>query len=154
MFHSVCKASFTKQTYLRLLLAVPFVVALMVGVNYWISVRSTLVRQEFSKLILAEQFDRAAGMVATPSKIEKNDSVHQLTAADGSKSEIPIGIAEFHILHEPNRPARNGIVDFLSCSEHFQICALWNDANRSHVVPIYCTTRGSIVVIDHVGVLH
>lgn len=61
--------------------------------------------------------------------------------------------AELHVPDEPTRPLRGGIDDYLSCRQHFQLCAIWKDDAESHFVPIYCTTLGSTVVIDHVGII-
>ena len=90
-------------------------------------------------------------MLASLSELAADDKLLQLTAHDGSTVDIPIRKAEFNVLEDPNRPPRFGVIDYLLSRKHFQICAIWDDEGGSHVEPIYCTTRGSRVVINHVG---
>ena len=152
MINSISETRFTKQAWRRLLLVGIVVVALSIGLNFWTFIRPTSVMQEFIRRILIGQFDGAARMMSIPCRIATNGNLHHLTALDGSSGEIPVGKAELYVLHEPKRPARDGIADYLFCRQHFQICAIWNDDHGAHFVPIYCTTRGSAVVIDHVGI--
>jgi hypothetical protein len=127
------------------------VVALFASLNYWILVRPRNASQQFVRFTLNEQFDEAAKMVSIPSKIVTDGHSHQIIARDGSNEVIPKG-AELHVLDEPKRLARTGIGDYLFGRMHFQICAIWKSESESHFVPIYCTSIGSTVVIDHVGI--
>lgn len=139
------------KTRFRYLIAGILPVILLVGLNYWIFVRPTSVYQTFVRLVLIGQFDEAADMLSVPSEMVANDKILRLTAIDGSTGGIPIRQAEFNVLDEPNRPLRRGITDYLLCRTHFQLCAIWSDEVGSHVEPISFTTRGSKVVINHVG---
>ena len=92
-------------------------------------------------------------MLSDHDELVPNGNLLQVTAIDGSTRDIPIGKAKFYVLEEPTRPSRLGITDYLLCRKHFHLCAMWDDEVGSHVEPIYCTSRGSNVVIDHVGLI-
>lgn len=128
------------------------VLGLLIGLNYWAFVRPNSVEQRFVRLVLNEEFVEAAGMLSNPCSVSINGDSYRLTALDGSSVEIPIGKAELNVFDEPKRSPRNGIVDCLLCRKHFSICAIWKEKDGSHFVPIFCTTRGSAVVLDHVGI--
>ncbi len=134
------------------LIAGTFVVAFLVFVNFW-TFRPTQTMQEFVRRAVTGRLMEAAQMVSLPSKINTASSTHTIIAIDGTSCVLPIGKAELHVLEEPKRRPRDGISDYLLCRQRFQLCAFWSDENGvSKVAPIYCTTKGTKVEIDHVGV--
>lgn len=124
---------------------------LVVAFNYWFFVRPTSVSQEFVRLVLSGQFDKAGSMVVMPCRMSTDAQSHHLIARDGSSCEIPITQVELHVFEELKQSSRNDIVDFLLCRKHFSLGAICRDEQGLRLVPIYCTTQGSTVLIEHVG---
>lgn len=92
-------------------------------------------------------------MVIAPSRFNTESDTHSIQAIDGSSCDVPVSNCEFHVLNEPVRPLRDGMEDYLQGRVHFQLCATWKDNDgASHLTPIYCTSHGYEIVIDHVGI--
>ncbi len=135
----------------QILFGMAFSIGMIVAANFWMF-RSTQITQDFIRYVLQNQWSEADRLLAKGSDLEIASNHIKWIGEDGTTCELKRDQVEYHVLEDPKRPSRKGMMDVLIGRRRFQLCAMRKvESGLPIAIPIYCTTHHGRIVINHVG---